>query len=964
MGRIRWGSIRIALLAILVLAMPMAMFPQGFQVGSITGTVTDQSGGVLPGVTVTATSQDRGTVRTATTDSAGRFMFQAMQLGLYTVQADLSGFQSQALKNNKVEADKVTDLTVALKLSSTSEVITVTGQQPVVDRTNVSANTHLSVKEYEKAPVGRSYQSLMTFTPGVVDQPGNGSAGNPQVHGATSANNVYLFDGVDTTDTTTGTFGANLNFEAIQEIAVYTAGASAEYGRATGAVLNVVTKSGTNQFEGSAKSIQTNDKWNAQNKTHSTVSPFASNARTRVNHNNYRYTYTLGGPFWKDHLWFFGAYETTKTVAAAAQTTVSRENYVANQVLTLPNYRVTAQLTPTQNIWAKYSADPFTGIIRDYWGGAPELFSLTAQGQGGNTKTAQYSGVFGQSFTAEALYAESSSTITVAPYLLSPLTNGAPHFNNEDQKYYNGATFDGMVARPRKQFVAAGSYFATLGGNSHNFKAGFDTQEQKSTNLFKYPNSQLFIDDTFNYMTRAYTPSQRLDFIDGPSTSKGDISALYVRDKFDIGRRLFMEAGLRFEKETGKNDLGDKVVDTNDVAPRLQLSYDLTGDGRNIIGGTAGRFYDSITQGFADLYAGVPQQTNYDEFTYDPVTKTYVKTASVRAGGTDLPKALNLKASHMDEFTLSFQRQLGPTIGVGVRGIHRKWDDLIDDVLSVTASGGKNVSYANLGAAKRTYEGVEFTFDKRFSQNWNLLANYTYSRTRGNNFGTLASQVGDYDAAICQSSVDPTLGTVFVYNTGSGTTLTKNQGSYFPCSQANATANGKPTYDLPHLANLTGTYTHSLGRVNLTAGASGIIASGSSYSATRTVQVVKTGADPTNRANATTQTVTYFYGDRGAYRNPTWYQIDGSLEATVKVFGIEIGAKGEAFNLTDSQKARVVSATAYCGSTAPAATTAANGGITGPPASCGSARTAFGSYTTRGAFQGPRNFRLTGLIRF
>jgi Carboxypeptidase regulatory-like domain/TonB-dependent Receptor Plug Domain len=942
MGRIRWGSIRIALLAILVLAMPMAVFPQGFQVGSITGTITDQSGGVLPGVTVTVTSQDRGTVRSTTTDSAGRFMMQALQLGMYTVQADLSGFQSQALKNNKVEADKATDLTVALKLSSTAEVITVTGQQPVVDRTNVSANTHLSVKEYEKAPVGRSYQSLMTFTPGVVDQPGNGSAGNPQVHGATSANNVYLFDGVDTTDTVTGTFGANLNFEAIQEIAVYTAGASAEYGRATGAVLNVVTKSGTNQFEGSAKSIQTNDKWNAQNKTHSTLPPFASNARTRINHNNYRYTYTLGGPFWKDHLWFFGAYETAKTVSAAAQTTVSRENYVANQVLTLPNYRVTAQLTPTQNIWAKYSADPFTGIIRDYWGGAPELFSLTAQGQGGKTKTAQYSGVFGQSFTAEALYAESTSTITVAPYLLSPLNNGAPHFNNADQKYYNGATFDGMVARPRKQFVVAGSYFATLGGNSHNLKAGIDAQEQKSTNLFKYPNSQLFIDDTFNYMTRAFTPSQRLDFIDGPSTSKGNITAFYVRDKFDIGRRLFMEAGLRFEKETGKNDLGDKVVDAHDVAPRLQMSYDLTGDGRNILGGTLGRFYDSITQNFADQYAGVPQQTNYDEFTYDPVTKTYVKTASVRAGGTDLPKALNLKAPHMDEVTLSFQRQLGPTIGVGVRGIHRKWADLTDDILGITAAGGKTLSYTNLGAAKRSYEGVEFTFDKRFSQNWNLLANYTYSRTRGNHFGQLVSQIGDYQNATCRSAVDPTLGTAFSAN-----------GSYFPCAAANATAEGKPTYDLPHLFNMTGTYTHSFGRVNLTAGTSGIISSGSSYSATRTVQVVKTGADPTLASSASTQTVTYFYGGRGAYRNPTWYQLDGSLEATMKFFGFEIGAKGEAFNMTDSQKARVVSATAYCANAAAAAGT-----------TCANSRAAFGSYTTRGAFQGPRSFRLTGLIRF
>ena len=121
----------------------------------------------------------------------------------------------------------------------------MTGQQPVVDRTNVSANTQLSVKEYEKAPVARGYQAIAAFTPGVVDQPGNPSGGNPQVHGANNSSNVFLFDGVDTTDTTTGTFGANLNFEAIQEVSVQTAGMSAEYGRAQGAVINVITKSGT-----------------------------------------------------------------------------------------------------------------------------------------------------------------------------------------------------------------------------------------------------------------------------------------------------------------------------------------------------------------------------------------------------------------------------------------------------------------------------------------------------------------------------------------------------------------------------------------------------------------------------------------------------------------------------------------------------------------------------------------------
>ncbi|MGZ4810673.1 MAG: outer membrane beta-barrel protein, partial [Thermoanaerobaculia bacterium] len=377
------------------LFVPAIMFGQGFQTGTINAIVTDQTGATLPGVTVTVTSEERGTQRSNVTDTSGSAKFAVLPLGFYRVEAALSGFSTAIRPHNRVEADKTTELPMTLSLASTGETITVTGQQPVVDRTNVSVNTEISTKEFDRAPVLRGYQSLMTLAAGVVDQPGNPSAGNPQVHGAPTTANVYLFDGVDSTDPTNGQFGANLNFDAIQEVSVQTAGMSAEYGRATGAVLNVITKSGTNQYEGSFRSIQTNDKWNAQNTTHNQVTG-ESLARDRVNHNSYDYSATLGGPVWRDHLWFFGAYEKSTTTTAATTTTVSGEEYTQTTDLKLPNYRLYAQITPTQSLWAKYDSDPISGFINDYWGEAPELFSLTAQDQGGDRRTAQYSGIFGQ----------------------------------------------------------------------------------------------------------------------------------------------------------------------------------------------------------------------------------------------------------------------------------------------------------------------------------------------------------------------------------------------------------------------------------------------------------------------------------------------------------------------------------------------------------------------------------------
>ena len=905
------------------LIVPSLAFAQGFQTGAISAIVKDQTGATLPGVTVTVTSDERGTQRTGVTDTTGTAKFAVLPVGFYKIEAALSGFNNAVREHNKVDAEKTTEVPLTLALASTSETITVSGQQPVVDRTNVAANTQISTKEFERTPVGRGYQSLIVLAPGVIDQPGNPNSGNPQVHGAVNTSNVYLFDGVDSTDPTNGRFGANMNFEAIQEVSVQTAGMSAEYGRATGAVLNVITKSGTNKFEGSLKSIQTNDAWNAQNDTHNEVTG-APLARERVDHNVYRYAATLGGPIWRDHVWFFGAYEKTTNTGAAQTTTVSGEEYTQTLDVKLPNYRLSAQITPTQNIWAKYDSDPINGFITDYWGASPELYSLTSQDQGGNRKTAQYSGIFGQSFTVEALYGKNTGTITVFPYKLSPLTNGAPHYNEADQKYYNGATFDGFVDRPREQFVAAGSYFTTLGGNSHNFKAGVDWQSVKSTSSFKFPNSQLYDDLTFDYVNRTFEPFARLDYVDAPSTSNGKITALYARDKFDVSRRLFMELGLRVEKETSKSDVGEKILDTTGWAPRVQASYDLLGTGNTILNGTLGRFYSSVVQNFADQFANVPQQTNYDLYLWNG--SAYEFAQSVRAGANATQPNLGLHASYVDEVTLGAQQQLGPTVGVGARLLYRKWGNLIDDVLSFDANGQLQTTFENLPEAKRNYKGVELTFEKRFAHNWNLLANYTYSQTRGNHFGTIATPLGNFVNQNCRTVTDPSVGTI-------------------PCQQANLTNDGRPTWDIPHLFNLLGSYAFNLGPVALTAGAAGLFTSGNSYSKTRSLTVLDDAGNPVSG-----QAVTYYYEGQGSDRGPNWWKIDGSLEATYRILGVDVGAKGEVFNVFNKQTPVVVSNTAWCGTTStPACQTAVN---------------RYGTYTSRGSFMTPRSFRLTALVRF
>ncbi|HUP66290.1 MAG TPA: TonB-dependent receptor [Thermoanaerobaculia bacterium] len=918
------------LLSGMIFLIAAAGFAQGFQIGSIQGVVTDETGGSLPGVTVTVTSQERGVTRSEVTNMNGRYRFASLPLGQYRVEAELSGFQTATRSNVLVQSEKTTEMDVTLRLAAETAEITVTAESPIVDRTNATQTTRISTDEYEKAPIGRSYQSVMVLAPGVSDPRGTG---NPNSSGALSSSNQYLFDGVDATDPTTGTFGSNLNFEAIQEVNVYTNGVSAEYGRATGAIVNVITKSGTNELEGSLKLIQTNDDWNAQNKTINQATG-ASLARQKVDVDNKRYAGTLGGPIWRDRAWFFGAYEEFAQTGANQTTILTNEEWSSNPYLELHNYRVTAQITPSHQIWAKYAEDPFTGIARgDYFASNGDLYSVVTQGQLGDHQAVQYSGVIGSRLSLEAMYAEATSSIIVGNYRApGPFDGGSAVFNLNVNRYMNGLYFatGDNISRPREQINAAATYFASFGSDTHDLKVGVDIQDYKSMSLLRFTNNRLY-EVFFNPVTYDFDKTKagqyRYDFADlGPQTSSGGVDSIYLRDKFTVGPRINIEAGVRFEDQSGANDLGVPVVDSQVISPRLAGTFDMTGDGRTLLTATAGRFHDFILQTFIDGYAQTVQRGIYDVYGWDVPSQQWVFVESVNPVSGGIDPNLNLNPTYTDEITIGLQRQIGSTIGVGIRAITREWNDLVDDFRRYDANGALQVDYENSADAERKYNAVQTTFEKRFSRNWSLLANYTYSKSEGNHFGNTTSGVNNFADATCRGVLDPTLGDM-------------------PCSEAIATQYGRALYDYPHLINLLGTYARPIGPVNLSLGIGGNYISGQNYSKTGAVNVINpvTGA-------VTGNTITYYYDGFGSERLDDIWQLDTAIEATYRIFAdVELGLKGEVFNVTDQQEALVASQTTWCNA---------------DTATCATQRQRHGMQTARGAYQLPRSFRITGLIRF
>ncbi|HEU5161856.1 MAG TPA: TonB-dependent receptor, partial [Thermoanaerobaculia bacterium] len=717
-----------------VLLLAQLALGQGFQVGSISGTVMDESGGVLPGVTVTATHLERGLSRTEVTDAQGKFRFVQLPLGPYKLEASLSGFETQVRNNVRVAVERNTDTEFRLGLAAQATEITVTAEAPIVDPTNVTQTTNVSVEEFEKAPIGRSYQTIAALAPGISAT----SGGNPYSNGALSSSNQFLYDGVDATDPTTGTFGSNMNFEAIQEVQVQTNGVSAEYGRSTGAIINVITKSGTNDFAGSLKAIVTNDSWNEQNKTKNSITG-ASFARTKIDKDDKRYAATLGGPIMRDRAWFFGAYEEWEGFPTPATTTVTGEDYASTPYLELHNYRLSWQINPSHQVWGRYGEDPYTGIVRTYYG-STDLDVLFAQDQGGEQTVVQYSGVFGSSFALEAIWGEAGSIITVEPYRIGAFDNGSAVYDLNTGQYFNGGGFGpgNAVDRPREQFVAAGTYFTEFGESTHDIKLGADLQVTESMSYYSFNNNRLYLVRGWDPATKAHTPVQRRDYVDpGPQRSDGEILSVYLRDKMTLGPRLFVEAGLRFEDQSGNNDVGEQIVDATTIAPRLAATYDLTGDARTILSATAGRYYDFIIQSFIDGFAENASRANYDLYTWNPTANRYDFTRTViTAGGSTLIPNLDLEPGEMDEYTLGVQRQIGRTMGVGLRYVMRDWSNLIDDFYRYDANKNIKTDYVNLDFAGREYRALQATIEKRFANNWSMMGNYTYSETEGNHFST------------------------------------------------------------------------------------------------------------------------------------------------------------------------------------------------------------------------------------
>jgi outer membrane receptor protein involved in Fe transport len=718
-----------------LLATLLAPPPAGAQsktTAALTGVVKDATGAVLPGAGVTISSPALiGGARTAATDGGGRFRFPEIAAGEYTVEIALSGFQGKRFERVVLVTGQTTDLPVSLELEAVSESVVVVADAAVLDPSSSASNTSLDSDYLQNLPTPRFQPDVLNLAPGI-------NMGSAFGGGGESAN-AYQIDGVDTSDPDGGTPWSFVNYNIVQEVQLVGLGAPAEYGSFTGIVFNSVTRSGGNQVAGLAEALYTDESLVSSNSDDPLINP---TTKRQIDS-----TAQIGGPLVADRLWYFLSGQYFKD-----------ESTSGGPLRTEESPRVFTKLS-----WQPTSSTNIEGWIE--W----DRYDIT--GRGGDTVTPLEATVTESApeyvwnlswrsvLSANTIFNLSYGGYTGYYYLDPQSGYGVPgHYDGLTGLYSVNSTYFYKADRTRNQVNASISHYADdFIKGSHDFKFGMELERSTLRNRYGYTTGVWLYDNYYwgydDPGTEDYDPAYYVTL--QYSGSSYDVNAsierasLFAQDSWKITPRLTVNAGVRMELNRGKVS-GHTVYKNQPIAPRLGFAWDAGGDGKTIVKGHYGRYFEKLVG--AQFYWVDPNAFEDGEQTViypSGATEVIAHTAGSRYSIDP-----NLKHQYLDQYLIGIDHEFGGGLSMGLSLVRRENKDFIETVsrdgVFVPVTGtveetGRQVTLfdylnpdedtlivTNPPGLHRKYEAAIFTVTKRLRDRWQLEASYIWSRARGN----------------------------------------------------------------------------------------------------------------------------------------------------------------------------------------------------------------------------------------
>lgn len=784
-----WKRLCLALLVLMLGA--TVSFAQGVQTGELRGTARDTEGGVLPGVTVSVTSPSLQGIRTATTDENGVYLLRGLPSGTYTVKFELAGFGTVEEKA-EVLVGSPTQVNANLGVGGVQETVNVTANPVEAVVTSTSGTANFRYMEVQTLPSGRTPQAIATLSPALTTNTPN--ANQLTINGAFAYDNVFLIDGVDVNDNLFGTANNLFIEDAIEETQVLTSGISAEYGRFSGGVINVVTKSGGDQFSGTFRSNYTNDDWQA-------LSPFEKERNiTKSDKINQSYEGTFGGPILRSRLWFFGAgrFAETSNTAPLPQ---SGASFTTDSTNKRGEIKLTGTIANNHTISGSYMNNsqntarvPFNFTIDP---SIPENVDFP-----NDRFVANYRGVLTPRLFADFRYSQKQFGFRGSGGTSTAL-NDSPIIGLSQLVHYNGNYFDATDPENRDNYQVAGSlaYALTTGRlGTHDIKGGFEVFNSSRTGgNSQSATSYVIIADYLEDDSGApvYDANGRFIPVFAPGATFNEnwiatrgaqvdtrTTSFYLQDTWRLTGNLSFDVGTRYERVRGEATGGLRTVDTDTWVPRLAATYDLFGNGRSVVQATyawyAGKYSESQFANNTPVgnpalvegeYIGPAGQgrdfaPGFDPNNYVPYSGEFPTANVFFAPGLSSPVTR--------EFTASF----GTAIARGfakVTFVDRDVTNFVEDF--VTLEGGEttiinngnnfgtypNVNYRNSDVPERRYQGLVFQGRYPLFERLSLYANYTLQVKNDGNFEGegantpgVSSLLGDYPEIFSDARHFPT----------------------------------------------------------------------------------------------------------------------------------------------------------------------------------------------------------------
>jgi hypothetical protein len=757
---------RTAVFIFCLACLPATVHAQGGAASaSLGGRVTDGTGSVLPGVTITVTNESTNQSRTVITDANGLYRVYGLTPSTYMLAAELAGFATTRLTGLVLNVGAVVEREVAMQLASVSESITVSGEAPLVEAARTDMSTLVTREQIDSLPTNsRNYLDFALLTPMSVE---NFTTSSPQqgigvnIGGARAKESTLLVDGFWNTDESFGRARIKYSQDAVQEFQVVSLGGAAEYGRAIGGVVSAVTRSGGNQFSGSGYEYYRNKDLNAQ-------TPLEKQRGLRKsNFNRHLFGGSLGGPIVTNRTFYFGAFERT-IQDTPADNNITPENariigLPPEDVGTLPSTvrgtfamgKVNHNLTDTQNLSGSFILHKYIAINTEF-----QSFTARSRTIGQHERDWAYQTQWTNVANEGRWLHEFKAAFFPRRYMRAEEDTGGPPLVPDGQiraqrapqvNITNVANFGGAFINNRmwtRPFQAI--YTSTVAKNAHSLKFGADTMFV-NFDYWQYANSGSYsFRNLAAYQRGEYTTyTQR--FGEPLLERYHTLVSGFAQDSWQVSNRVTMNYGLRYDVEVLSKHQGQHYgKDYNNVAPRFALSYDLTGKGRTLAKLSTGLYYDHMFQNpitpayFENKFVG--QQLTITYLFGQPGAPTYPNTFTSLPSNAPtgirnvwiVPSDFEIPGSW--QLVGTFEHAFSDTLAANVDILYsRSWSKemafdtnlLFDDALQRWVRPDPDFRQISVYRynARAEYTGVVAEMRKRIRNRLTVNTNFTWARS-------------------------------------------------------------------------------------------------------------------------------------------------------------------------------------------------------------------------------------------